>query len=142
MSAVFADTFFFLALLSERDQAHDRALRYDANTTPLVTTAWVLTEVADAFSAPENRPTFLRLWDTIRESPDAHIIGPTPELFNRGLEMFPQRPDKEWSLTDCISFVVMRDVKIAEALTGIIISNKLDFALFSNKDVARHRSFN
>lgn len=118
MSAVFADTFFFLALLSERDQAEARALQYDANAATLVTTAWILTEVADAFSAPENRSTFLRLWDTLRESPDAHIIGPTPELFDRGLEMFRQRPDKEWSLTDCISFVVMRDEKIADALTG------------------------
>lgn len=118
MSAVFADTFFFLALLNERDGAHVRAWQFDAIAAPLVTTAWVLTEVGDAFSAPENRPAFLRLLDTLRESPDAHIIGPTPELFERGVEMFRQRPDKEWSLTDCVSFVVMRDENIADALTG------------------------
>jgi predicted nucleic acid-binding protein len=118
MNAVFADTFFFLALLNERDEAHARALHYEANMAQLVTTAWILTEVADAFSAPENRHAFLRLWDTLRESSDARIIRPTSELFDRGLELFRQRPDKEWSLTDCISFVVMRDEKIADALTG------------------------
>jgi predicted nucleic acid-binding protein len=118
MSAVFADTFFFLALLNERDEAHALALQFDAMTAPLVTTAWVLTGVGDAFSAPENRPAFLRLLEMLRESPDARIIGPVPELFERGVELFRQRPDKEWSLTDCISFVVMRDENIEDALTG------------------------
>jgi hypothetical protein len=93
-------------------------LRFDAVAAPLVTTAWILTELGDAFSAPENRMTFLRLLEMLRESPDVHIVGPTPELFERGVEMFRQRPDKEWSLTDCISFVVMRDENVVEALTG------------------------
>lgn len=118
MNAVFADTFFFLALFNERDEAHKRALLFDATSTLLVTTAWVLTEVGDAFSAPENRPVFLQLLETLRESFDARIIDPTPDLFQRGVELFRQRPDKEWSMTDCISFVVMRDENLIEALTG------------------------
>jgi hypothetical protein len=118
MNAVFADTFFFLALLNERDEAHACALRFDVIAASLVTTAWIMTEVGDAFSAPENRALFLRLLETLRESPEVRIIGPTPELFERGVEMFRQRPDKEWSLTDCISFVVMRDMNVVDALTG------------------------
>jgi predicted nucleic acid-binding protein len=39
-------------------------------------------------------------------------------LFDRGLELYEQRPDKKWSLTDCISFVVMKDEGLQEALTG------------------------
>jgi predicted nucleic acid-binding protein len=66
MSAVFADTFFFLALLNEQDEAHVRALQFDTMTASMVTTAWILTEVGDAFSAPENRPAFLQLLDTLR----------------------------------------------------------------------------
>jgi len=54
----------------------------------------------------------------LRASPDVRIIGPSEELFSRGLELYRQRPDKEWSLTDCISFVVMRDEQLSEALTG------------------------
>lgn len=118
MNAVFADTFYFLALLNERDTAHSKALSFDATARPLVTTAWVLTEVGDALSAPENRSAFLQLVETLQDSSDAHIIGPTDELFKRGLELFRQRTDKEWSLTDCISFVAMNDARVTEALTG------------------------
>ena len=77
-----------------------------------------MTEVGDALSIPENRPSFLELLDTLKGSPDVRILPPTLELFNRGIELFRQRPDKEWSLTDCISFVAMRDIGITDALTG------------------------
>src|SRR5438876_132257 len=118
MDAVFADTFYFLALLNARDAAHLKAVNFAATKRPLVTTAWVLTEVGDASCAPENRPAFLELLDMLEDSPDVRILGPTQELFERGVELFRQRPDKEWSLTDCISFVAMRDANITEALTG------------------------
>lgn len=118
MNAVFADTFYFLALLNERDAAHAKASLFDATARPLVTTAWVLTEVGDAMSAPENRPAFLELLDMLQDSPDARIIGPTDELFQRGIELFRQRVDKEWSLTDCISFVAMKNERVTDALTG------------------------
>ena len=42
----------------------------------------------------------------------------TSELFERGLALYNARPDKEWSLTDCISFVVMADEGLTDALTG------------------------
>jgi uncharacterized protein len=118
MSAVFADTFYFLALLNDRDAGHAKALVIAATNRELVTTAWVLTEVGDAFSAPENRAAFIDLLDMLRDAPDARIIGPSQELFDQGLDLFRQRPDKEWSVTDCISFIVMRQLGITEALTG------------------------
>src|SRR5262245_17156146 len=102
MDAVFADTFYFLALLNERDGAHNKALQFSAGPRSIVTAAWVLTEVGDAFAAPENRPAFLELLDMIEDSPDARVLGPTPELFERGIDLFRQRVDKDWSLTDCI----------------------------------------
>ena len=118
MSAVFGDTFYFLALLNERDTAHSRALEFAESSRGLTTTVWVLTEVGDACSAPGNRAVFLELLDMLKASPDARIIEASPELFDRGVELFRQRPDKEWSLTDCISFVAMREAAIDEALTG------------------------
>ena len=118
MSAFFADTFYFLALLNERDAAHTKAVHVEATSVPVVTTAWVLTEVGDALCAPENRPVFLNLLDLLHESPDARVIPPSSELFERGIGFYRQRPDKEWSLTDCISFVVMADEGLTEALTG------------------------
>src|SRR3954469_24905727 len=118
MDAVFADTFYFLALMNERDDAHDKAVQWSTNSSPILTTAWVLTEVGDAFSAPQNRAAFLELLDMLNDSSDARVLGPTPELFERGIELFRQRLNKEWSLTDCISFAAMRETGVTEALTG------------------------
>ena len=87
-------------------------------TRPIVTTAWVLTEVADAMSSPANRPAFLRLLETLKSSQDVKIIPTTVELFDRGVQLYAERADKEWWLTDCISFVVMADGGLADALTG------------------------
>jgi uncharacterized protein len=118
MTPVFADTFYFLALFNKSDKAHVRAWQFDAAGVPAVTTAWVLTEVADAFAAPGNRGLFLQLLETLHQSPDMEIVPASQELFDRGVELFRQRADKDWALTDCISFVVMQDEGITDALTG------------------------
>jgi predicted nucleic acid-binding protein len=46
------------------------------------------------------------------------IVGADNDYFDRGLERFARRPDKEWSFTDCISFVVMEDKGLTDALTA------------------------
>ena len=46
------------------------------------------------------------------------ILPPTLELFEAGCDLYEQRPDKEWSLTDCISFVVMHNHGLTDALTA------------------------
>jgi uncharacterized protein len=119
MTAVFADTFYYLALLSEPDFAHEDA-RQLSRTQPArtVTTAWVLAEVADALSAPELRSLFLELYKRLRSNPNVTIIPPTVELFEQGVELYARRPDKSWSLTDCISFTVMQQRGLTDALTG------------------------
>ena len=104
MTPVFADSFFFFALLNQHDAAHEAAERLSSEIErPFVTTAWVLTEVADGCATVDQRGRFLELFDTLRASPDARIVGPSEELFSRGVELYRQRPDKEWSLTDCLS---------------------------------------
>jgi len=84
----------------------------------LVTTDWVLVEVADALATPAQRPAFLALWEEIRDQPAIEIVAAQRPLLLRGLDLYAQRPDKAWSLTDCISFVVMTDRGLTEALTG------------------------
>ncbi len=119
MKAVFADTFYFLALAREQDGAHARAVDYSRTRHGrVVTTAWVLTEMANALAAAASRFAFTRLLARIRQDPRFTIVPPTPELFDRGVALYSERSDKDWSLTDCISFVVMRDMDITEALTG------------------------
>jgi len=116
---VFADTFYFLALLSREDAAHSKARDVSEQlTNPIITTAWVLTEVADALAAPNLRHIFLRLMDTLKADPNATIVPPTQTLFDQGLKLYADRPDQGWTLTDCTSFVVMQQQGITQALTG------------------------
>lgn len=119
MTVLFADTFYYLALLGRQDAAHRRAV--DLSRTVLcdtITTAWVLTEVADALAAPVRRGAFLALLERLRADPTSTILAPTQELFDKGVDLYARRSDKDWSLTDCISFVVMEERGITEALTG------------------------
>jgi predicted nucleic acid-binding protein len=119
MKTAFADTFYFLALLDSREDRHPQAV--EASRDPLlrlVTTEWVLAEFADAYSHPQDRADFVSLYRSLLNHPRVKIIPASTALFQRGVDLFEQRKDKEWSLTDCISFLVMRDDGVGEALTG------------------------
>lgn len=119
MRTVFADTFYYIALLFPNDVAHQQATAFTASLKGrMVTTAWVLTELANAMSAPRNRIKLLAFLDHLRNDSAITIVPATQELFDEGMELYRNRPDKEWSLTDCISFVVMGRDGLTEALTG------------------------
>jgi predicted nucleic acid-binding protein len=119
MTPIFADTFYFLALLSRADRQHAAALRYAmAADRPIVTTVWVLTEVADGLAPVITRQQFLALLTRLDSAAEAEIVGPGGDTWRRRIDLYSRRPDKEWFLTDCISFVVMTDRGISEALTG------------------------
>jgi predicted nucleic acid-binding protein len=119
MRVFFAGTYYFLALMNPSDPAHQKAVVWASRPQgTLVTTAWVLVELADAMCAPVNRSTCLTLISRLRTNPSFEIVAPDMDLFDRGLSLFASRPDKAWSLTDCISFVVMTDRGLTDALTG------------------------
>lgn len=119
MKAVFADTFYFLALDNPNDTAHRLALAASrGRIVNLITTAWVLAEVGNALSVPPDRIRFLELMDYLKGDLHVVIVPPSQELFDAGIELFRKRPDKSWSITDCVSFVVMKERCITEALTG------------------------
>jgi uncharacterized protein len=119
MKLVFADTFYFFAFVNPQDAAHRRAIRFSQNSaTPLITTGWVLTEVADGLAKTPNRHLFRFLLRMLDSSASNRIEWGDAPLFRRGAALYDARPDKKWSLTDCISFVVMREHGITEALTG------------------------
>ncbi|HVX84819.1 MAG TPA: PIN domain-containing protein [Phycisphaerae bacterium] len=119
MKERFADTFVFLAMLNRQDRRHNAAVEaLYASREPLVTTAWVLTELADGLCAAKSRAVFVVLHERLRQNPRVTIVPPEQRLYGAGLELYRQRPDKDWSLTDCISFVVMQERAIEDALTG------------------------
>ena len=117
---VFADTHYFIALLSTRDAAHARAAcwQLDENIRELVTTSWVLIELADSMNLPREREVAAEFIAQLRSAPETRIVPLSEELMWKGFELYCGRRDKEWSLTDCISFVVMGDEGLTEALTG------------------------
>jgi predicted nucleic acid-binding protein len=106
-------------VLNLRDQAHARAVAHAARFQgEMVTTTWVLTELGDAMCAPANRLEFVATLRDLQANSQFRIVPPDAALFEEGVNLFEARPDKEWSLTDCISFVVVTQERITEALTG------------------------
>lgn len=119
MRAVFTDSFFYFALLNRRDRDHSSAVEFVKRYSGrYVSTPWVLTEVADGLSAPRLRSSFASLVEELFRDPNVTIVPCTDATFHAGLDHYRRRPDKSWSLTDCISFVVMAEYGITEALTG------------------------
>ena len=121
MNEVFADSGFFIALLSLRDQHKERANRaVEAfKNNHLVTTEMVLVEVFAAISreGERSRAGAIQYLKGLRDDPDVTIIPQTPEQFEAATQLFAQRLDQRFSLTDCASFLVMQERGITRALT-------------------------
>src|SRR5438128_1958501 len=118
MSEVFADAFYYIALLNPADQFHAAAVEATKTLTQrIATTSWVLMEVADALSAPIVRQRTHQFLERIAVDPNTTVIANFDPWFARGLKLYGERLDKSWSLTDCISFEVMRDRALSDALT-------------------------
>lgn len=107
---IFVDTGYLLALLNPGDELFERAQRWAASIhEPLMTTEYVLWELVNALSDPIDRPKVHAAVAEIRSSPDWVLLPAGPELFAAGLAFHQARPDKHWSHTDCMSFLVMNE---------------------------------
>ncbi|MCC6491514.1 MAG: hypothetical protein IT424_00655 [Pirellulales bacterium] len=84
----FADPFCFLALLNWRDNNHAAALTIGAGGRRLLTTEYVLTELADAMAVRTKRRAFVDLFRSINVDADIEIISATPELFAAGIQLY------------------------------------------------------
>ena len=116
---VFGDALYFLVLVNPRDQHHSAAKDFARGYRgKIVTTRWILAEVRDGLSAVANRAIASALVRQMSRDARFIIVKESDVLFERGMELFEQRPDKEWSLTDCISFLVMADEGLTDALTA------------------------
>lgn len=122
MSAVFVDTAAWIARINSDDNLHGRVIQVlqDLNQrrVSLVTTEFVLLEVADALSSPRYRQKTIGFIAGLRQIAVVRIVALSTSLLESGWELYRSRPDKEWGLTDCTSFALMTEQGITEALTS------------------------
>jgi len=119
---VFIDTAAWIALANAHDELHPRAKQIMSDLLTrkvrLVTTEFVLLEVADALSAPNLRSTTIQFLNQLRQAPILLIIPLSQDLLAGAWVLYGQRLDKGWGLTDCTSFVVMMSEQINQAFTS------------------------
>ncbi len=115
----FVDAGYWIALANVRDDLHQRA-RLLARSLPgsLITTEAVLLEVGASLARLATRGAATNLLLSIRAQPAIDVVALSPELLSRAFALYAARPDKEWGLTDYISFVEMQDRGITEALAA------------------------
>ena len=116
----FADTWYFIALLEPHDAHHQAALHLqrDLGSCEIVTHDAVLTEFLTYFADEGSRPRMLAAQLVRRALARLTVIEATRALFLRAVDRYEQRPDKEYSLVDCMSMVVMEERGIRHVLTN------------------------
>jgi len=115
---LYADTVFWLALVIRQDALHARAQAWVRRISGRIITSAVLLEAANALSRPVWRAHAVRLIEDLKARKDIDIVQLDASLLDRGWGLYRDRPDKSWSWTDCISFLVMEDRGITVALTS------------------------
>lgn len=119
MTAIFADTSFYLALLSADDEHHSRAVELSRQLRrPIVVTEFVILETGNSLSSVNQRQLLVELLPHLRADRAVQIVPASSGLLQSGFELYGSRNDKTWSLTDCTSFVVMEHLGLREALTA------------------------
>ena len=137
MIEVFLDTSFAIALSAVTDQNHLRAVQladqFEANKTRLVTTQAILLEIGNALSKQRYRRAAIQILESLEADPNVEIVLLTKDLYRAAFNLFKQRKDKQWGLVDCISFIVMHNRGITDALTADVHFNQAGFrALLRN----------
>ena len=119
MSArIFVDTLFVIALVNQRDDHHRKAseLADLCEGQSLITTDTVLMEIANAL-ARNFKSQAIEIIEDFLASVEVTVVRLDQKLFDRVFALYKQYQDKEWGLTDCVSFLVMREAGITDALT-------------------------
>lgn len=119
--AVFADTSYWLALLSTRDALHRKAVAISGqlSAAKVVTSEMVFVELLNSVSSgnPRERHAVASAVQGFRNSDSVIVVPQTSDQFAVAFERYKQSTDKNWSLTDCASFQIMENQQITAALT-------------------------
>jgi hypothetical protein len=118
---LFVDTSYVLALFNSADEFHEKAKELKGRASPpnaAITTEAILLEIGNALSKQNLRKQCGAIIKGFYRSGNIEVVPLTTALIKEGLEFFEKRADKDWSLTDCISFVIMQKDGIREALAA------------------------
>lgn len=121
MTELFLDAAYAIALSSPRDECHARAVELArmirVENIPLVTTHAVILEIGNALSKHRLRQSGIALIAGLENDSNVEIVPLGHELLSKAFQLYRSRLDKEWGLTDCVSFVVMTEKGLTDALT-------------------------
>ena len=118
---VFLDTACVYASLNSRDEWHDRAQLWETRLAlerrQLITTQLILVEIADGLASMRFRAKAVEVLTALQSNSFIEVVAMTTEILDDAFDLYSRRSDKEWGMTDCVSFVVMRERGLLEALT-------------------------
>jgi predicted nucleic acid-binding protein len=137
MKSVFIDTWYLIGIAHPRDQSHGKAKTVSATLTNirLITSQAILMEFLNYFSKKGEhlRNAAVKIIRTLEGRDNVEIVDQSKDLFEDAFNKYEQYRDKEWSLTDCISFVIMREKNIQEALTDDHNFEQAQFRIFGKE---------
>jgi predicted nucleic acid-binding protein len=114
---LFIDTSAWYELFDAGSSVHDDvAGALDASDRPVITTTYVLAELSALMVRRLTHSHAARAGAFIRTSPDVTVVHPDIADESAAWRLFVERSDKRYSLTDCVSFVIMRRLKLSTAL--------------------------
>jgi uncharacterized protein len=120
--SVFIDTFALVALASKTDQHHRAAVQMHSELRlekcTIITSQWVLAEFLGWSTLPSFRAAALHIVDSLRGSPRVIVLGATPDQWDLALRRYRDRPDKGWSLIDCISMDQCAASQVSDVFTN------------------------
>ena len=135
---IFLDAAYAIALASPNDYFHEQgvhlARQLQQSKTCLVTTRAVILEIGNALSKKRHRQDAVTLLTALETDPNVKIIPLSEQLYDKAFLLFQDRPDKEWGLTDCVSFVIMTERKIGVALTTDVHFEQVGFQVLLRKE--------
>ncbi|OYQ62333.1 VapC toxin family PIN domain ribonuclease [Pseudanabaena sp. SR411] len=124
MSELFIDTSGWANLIDISQPFHPLSVKIYQNARSqkhtIITTSYIITELVALLSSPLRipRPKAIAFIQSLKTSPYVEVIHISKEIDTKAWELLTQRQDKEWSLVDCSSFIVMQERKISESLTS------------------------
>lgn len=135
---VFLDASYAIALSSSSDFFHQQAVQLagelEAAKTRLITTRAVILEIGNALSKQRYRQAAVKLLNALEADLGVQVVPLSDDLYARAVKLYRERSDKEWGLTDCVSFVVMQERGMTEALTTDEHFQQAGFRVLLEKD--------